>query len=341
MPLKFTGERFIPDAPESYASIAYEHWHRYAYAQRFAAGRRVLDAACGEGYGAALIAEVAESVTGVDIDPEALAHARSTHQRSNLRFLEGSVASLPITDERFDLVTSFETIEHVDEASQLAFIRDVRRVLRDDGVFIISSPDRRTYSDERGYRNPYHVRELYFDEFRDMLRPHFRHVEFLAQGIHGISYLHPLDRNEGHLVPMGVKELSGGRFQTDESVPPHLYYLAICSNEPISLPHSILWERTEALLDENAVPLRREIMRFGLENERLTKELAEARAQLAARDQELANVSTTVAAMNATLAAMRSTIAAMQSTRTWRAKLAIDDVSAKLSELRSKLRARS
>jgi len=349
MALKFTGERFVPDSPSSYSSIAYEHWHRYAYAQRFAAGKRVLDAACGEGYGAAFLARVAQSVVGVDIAEEALEHARTAHARDNLRFLQGSVAKLPIGDEKFDLVTSFETIEHVEEPAQLSFIREVRRVLEPDGVFIISSPDRRTYSDERGYRNQYHLRELYFDEFRDMLAPHFKHLQFLAQGVHGISYLHPLDTREGHLVEIGVRGLERGTFEPDESSPPHLYFIAICSSKPIELPHSLLWERTEGLLDESAVPLRAEIMRFGLENERLGKELAEARALLAESERELTSRVEEIAMREAQLAQREAQLAerdaqisdldrkisAMSSTTTWRAKRAIEDVSAKI---RTKLR---
>ena len=70
--ITFTGERFVPGCA---GEIAYEHWHRYAFARQFVAGKRVLDAACGEGYGSALLASVAASVVGVDIDAPAVAHA--------------------------------------------------------------------------------------------------------------------------------------------------------------------------------------------------------------------------------------------------------------------------
>jgi 2-polyprenyl-3-methyl-5-hydroxy-6-metoxy-1,4-benzoquinol methylase len=77
--LPFTGERFIPGAA---GDMAYEHWHRYAFARRFAAGKRVLDAACGEGYGTALLASVATEALGVDLDPAAIEHAaRDTRAR--------------------------------------------------------------------------------------------------------------------------------------------------------------------------------------------------------------------------------------------------------------------
>src|SRR5438046_2018790 len=85
--LNFTGERF---APEVTGAIWYEHWHRYCVARPLAKGLRVLDAACGEGYGSFLLAQTAKEVVGIDIAPEAIAHAKSRYVSSNLRYVEGS-----------------------------------------------------------------------------------------------------------------------------------------------------------------------------------------------------------------------------------------------------------
>src|SRR5439155_10039614 len=102
--MEFTGERFVPACS---GEIAYEHWHRYAFARRIAGGRRVLDVACGEGYGAALLAGVASEVVGVDIDAATLAHAAASYtDHANLRFMRGSCAALPFADASFDLVVS-------------------------------------------------------------------------------------------------------------------------------------------------------------------------------------------------------------------------------------------
>src|SRR5436190_10605249 len=98
---EFTGERFLPSCS---GEIAYEHWHRYAFARRFVAGKRVLDVACGEGYGSALLAQVAATVTGIDIDAAAVAHARESYAAlTNLRFNEGSAATLPLLDGSVDV----------------------------------------------------------------------------------------------------------------------------------------------------------------------------------------------------------------------------------------------
>src|SRR5512141_695907 len=115
--LPFTGERYTP---EGVREIAYEHWHRYAFATRLAKGRRVLDAACGEGYGSALLAQVAQDVVGVDISDEAVAHARSRYTAANLRFDRIDATALDAFDAaQFGLIASFETLEHVRQQERM------------------------------------------------------------------------------------------------------------------------------------------------------------------------------------------------------------------------------
>ena len=167
----FTGERFVPGA---IGEIAYEHWHRYAFARRFAAGRRVLDAACGEGYGTALLGAVAAGATGVDIDAAAIARARATYgDRNHVSFATGSVTALPFAAASFDVVVSFETIEHLDAREQPPMLAEFRRVLAPGGLLVLSSPNKRRYSDERSHRNPFHRHELYRDDLARLLEPEF------------------------------------------------------------------------------------------------------------------------------------------------------------------------
>ncbi len=155
--LEFTGERFVPGIA---GEIAHEHWHRYAFARRYVAGKRVLDVACGEGYGSALLAGVASTVTGIDIDAGAVAHARATYAAlSNVRFEEGSAASLPLADGSVDAVVSFETIEHLPRADQPRMMEEIARVLAADGVLVMSAPNPVEYSAARNYSNPFHLHE--------------------------------------------------------------------------------------------------------------------------------------------------------------------------------------
>ena len=167
----FTGERFVPSCS---GEIAYEHWHRYAFARRFAVGKRVLDAACGEGYGTALLGAVAASVVGIDIDIATIDHARVTYGEDiRIRFVAASCSGLPLPSASFDVVVSFETIEHLRAAEQPDMLSEFARVLAPDGVLVISSPNRRLYSDARDYVNPFHLQELYRDDLARLLGARF------------------------------------------------------------------------------------------------------------------------------------------------------------------------
>ena len=120
-PLAFTGERFVPGIQ---GEMWLEHWHRYHFASRFAAGKRVADVACGEGYGSALLARQAASVVGVDVSPEAVGHARRAYEGvARLHFEQGSCTALPLETGSIDLFISFETIEHIHE--QEAFLDEI------------------------------------------------------------------------------------------------------------------------------------------------------------------------------------------------------------------------
>ncbi len=179
--LTFTGERFLPACT---GEIAYEHWHRYAFARRFVAGKRALDAACGEGYGSALLGETAASVVGIDIDGPTIAHALTRYGNGGgVRFIEGSCTELPLPDASIDVVVSFETIEHLCEEDQPRMVAEFARVLSPGGIVVISSPNKRLYSDERNYVNEFHLHELYRDGLARLLTPAFSAQRWHHQSI--------------------------------------------------------------------------------------------------------------------------------------------------------------
>jgi SAM-dependent methyltransferase len=219
--LEFTGERFTP---ECVREIWYEHWHRYAFARAFAQGRRVLDAACGEGYGSALLADTAASVLGMDIDPAAIAHARARYAGSaNLRFEAGDCTALDAGTGAFDLVVSFETLEHVH--AQEALVAGFARALAADGLLIVSSPDKRTYSDASGFRNEFHVRELYREELLALLGRHFPYVRLYAQKLLFQSAIWALDGDGGDLAATTMVDAAPRAGLAYEP----LYYIAVCA----------------------------------------------------------------------------------------------------------------
>jgi len=195
--LPFTGERFVPGVR---GEIWVEHWHRYHFAARFAAGQRVVDAACGEGYGSALLAATAASVVGADISPDAIAHARAAYAGiANLSFVEAPCTRLPLGDASADLFVSFETVEHIRE--QEAFLDEIARVLAPNGLLLLSCPNKREYSDRRGFVNEFHVKELYREELETLVARRFRHTRWYGQRPSFFSVIAPEPQSEvGHLA---------------------------------------------------------------------------------------------------------------------------------------------
>ena len=226
--LEFTGERFVPGAR---GPIWIEHWHRYHFAAPIARGKRVLDIACGEGYGSALLARTASAVTGVDISAEAIAHARRTYAGiGNLRYAEGSCTAIPLGEASVDLVVSFETIEHIRE--QAEFLAEIARVLAPEGVLLLSSPDKAEYSDRRNFTNEFHVRELYRDELQSLLAARFPHLRWFAQKPTFYSVIAPeTPATEGALVEVGEDDPS----RAGEMLPAPLYHLVAASRSAAAI----------------------------------------------------------------------------------------------------------
>ncbi len=225
--LPFTGERFTP---ECVREIRYEHWHRYLFAWRIAEGKRVLDAACGEGYGSALLARTATSVHGVDIDAASVAHARERYVRENLRYEVADATQLDVAPASYDLIVSFETLEHVE--AQERMLDGFAHALADDGVLVISSPDKRTYSEVAGFRNEFHTRELYRDELLAMLKPHFPHVRLYGQKLLFQSAIWAQDGTGGPCEAWTGAAAPGGAIVGNLDYAP-LYFIAVCARREL------------------------------------------------------------------------------------------------------------
>ena len=177
-PMEFTGERFTPGV---HGNIELEHLHRYLAASELATDRVVLDIASGEGYGSAMLAEIACKVIGVDISDEAVRYARNRYKKDNLEYVIGSCSDIPIPDASVDMVVSFETIEHHDQHEQM--MQEIKRVLRPSGFMLISSPDKYHYSVEPGNSNPFHVKELYEHELKKLIERHFKNSVYFGQRV--------------------------------------------------------------------------------------------------------------------------------------------------------------
>lgn len=186
----FSGERFIPSEFSCDQDISQFHIQRYVFARKFVEKKVVLDIACGEGYGSFLLAENAKRVEGVDNSNVAINEAVLKYKKENLSFSEGDATWLGFDDAVFDVVISFETIEHLSVNDQRKFLVELRRVLKPGGLLVISTPDKNIYG--WGY-NPFHLHELSKKEFSSLLKKFFETNSLYAQ-----------DRRERSTFPIRV-----------------------------------------------------------------------------------------------------------------------------------------
>jgi ubiquinone/menaquinone biosynthesis C-methylase UbiE len=162
-----------------YNDVMIEHLHRYGIVLDLCSGKVILDIACGEGYGTNLIASKAKAAIGVDIDIPTIEAAKKKYKKDNLNYYQGSANQIPCDDNFFDVVVSFETIEHHTMHEEM--MAEIKRVLKPDGFLLISTPDKLVYSDKKKIKNKYHVKELYKEEFRSLLSSYFTSVKLFKQ----------------------------------------------------------------------------------------------------------------------------------------------------------------
>ncbi len=177
-PLELTGERTLPDVP------AENYWFRrhlavYEWIAERVAGKRVIDMACGEGYGSDLLAQRAAEVVGLDANPEAHEHARLRYRRANLRFARGLVETFG-EPGAFDAVVFLQTIEHVHDP--LAVLGHLRSLLAPGGTAYVSTPNVLTLAPPGAERsgNPWHLKEYRAAEFRQLCGGVFGAVELVG-----------------------------------------------------------------------------------------------------------------------------------------------------------------
>lgn len=240
MPLPESDERLTPGRR---GQTEIEHFHRYLFARTLCRGKDVVDVASGEGYGAAFLAGVAASVTGIEIDPAVVAHAQAAHGSPTTRFLQGDALDIPLPDASADIVVSFETIEHL--ADQDRFMREVKRILRLGGLFIVSTPDKTHYSDpERP--NPFHVKELSRRDFGRLLQGHFAKSAFALQRAFLGSALLPEDQSTDGFV--FIDRLDGDTFEVSRRFPRAPYVVALATDGELPSPNPSLYVETGDLI---------------------------------------------------------------------------------------------
>lgn len=210
--------------PENKDRSFYEHIHRYLFAKELVKGLDVLDISCGEGYGSKLLSENARAVLGADIDKDIIESAKIKYESENLHFCVNDCTKMTFEDNSFDCIISFETIEHVEE--QEKFLFEIKRVLKPNGILIISTPDTYEYSFLRNYNNPDHIKEFTKKEFQTFLASKFNNVVLFGQRFVQNSIIFPCGI-ENNLYKM--MECT----KSDSWQP--MYLLACCSNNKLDL----------------------------------------------------------------------------------------------------------
>ncbi|NQX47270.1 class I SAM-dependent methyltransferase [Paenibacillus tritici] len=218
--MEYTGERFIPE--NDGVEIEAEHVHRYKSITNGLKNLKVLDAGCGTGYGSFFMSQFAKEVTGIDISEETIEWCKEHYtDQGNLNFKQASLESLPFEDAEFDCIVNFEVIEHVDANIQNLFLKEAKRVLKSDGILIMSTPNKLIYTDKSGYRNPFHLSEFYPEDFKLFLKQEFENVKIFNQSLHVVSNIRDESQNEKRV-----------RVIQNESIDNEgKYMIALCSNE--------------------------------------------------------------------------------------------------------------
>jgi ubiquinone/menaquinone biosynthesis C-methylase UbiE len=183
-------ERFDPEQSAG-TLMDSEHRGRYCWAAQLLAGKSILDAGCGTGYGLAIMAEAgAGELTGVDLDEGAVAAARGRTEQHGATVTEGDLHALGFPDASFDAAVCFETIEHL--ASPEQGLAELRRVVRPGGMLLVSSPNPDVYPSG----NQHHLHELRPDELCGLVGEHFKAVGSYVQHAWLASVIEPAEAHQ-------------------------------------------------------------------------------------------------------------------------------------------------
>ncbi len=212
----------------------YEHWHRYHWLAPLIKDQVVADLACGEGYGSALLAQHAKEIFAIDIDQTTIDAASRNYPVSHLKFLQADVLETPLEQNSLDVVVSFETLEHLVEQQQL--LDEFNRILKPQGVLVLSTPDKNVYSGEH-HHNEFHEKELSADEFTALVEKNFTHVHYFGQELQTVSLLSPMNTNSGLQQTKPVYVDQDNAFKPHAKLSKPTYMIAVAShNESALLP---------------------------------------------------------------------------------------------------------
>ncbi len=224
--MKFTGERVIPEQVEL-TPLLEEHLARYFFAREFVQGQRVLDLGCGTGYGSYYLSQKgAQFVLATDIDAEAIQYARLHYKAPNLAYFQSNGSHLPLSQQTFNIIVSFEVIEHLQAVE--AYLTEISRVMTDNGWLIGSTPNKLIYSmGANESHNPFHWREYDPSELDSLLKQFFNSVFILGQRPFYGFVIGPVPINQNETAP--VVEFLPENIRTEHSIADSKYLVYLAS----------------------------------------------------------------------------------------------------------------
>jgi len=233
--MKDTGERLI--AKGNTKTLTYgEHLNRYISVCDIVSNKTVLDVASGSGYGTFLLSKYAKKIYGIDNSSDAIKYSKNNYKNKNLEYELGDAEKMPYKDGSFDVVISFETIEHLKNPEE--YLKEVKRVLKKDGIFVVSTPN----DDEFTEGNEFHIHEYKLDELINLISKYFSNTKNYFQGTYFASGIYnETNFNRGFSVQNSSTSLTFG-----QDILKAIYFVIIASN---SKKHTPLLKENTVLAD--------------------------------------------------------------------------------------------
>ncbi|MBD3313418.1 methyltransferase domain-containing protein [Candidatus Woesearchaeota archaeon] len=269
-------EALKPGKRKGMEKLQNEHMARYIFACQFVNKKDVLDLGCGYGYGADMMASTARRVLGVDRSRKVIEYSGKKYKKNNLAFRKDDCRKLGI-DGKYDIITSFEVIEHIDRPED--FLREIRRLLKKDGLLIISTPNVQRPLADYEEKNPYHIKEYTQKDFKKLLDDHFRRVSVFSQTNHLASVI--ADKKAGSKLISDFHQKSN--MSNMSNIVPE-YLVAVCSSKPIKAESLMFidnndyitnlaknWWEKDVLVNEQAARIREHEQHIRYKNSHINK----------------------------------------------------------------------
>jgi len=240
--------RYLEQLMPATSEVTYDRLVGYGFARRFVRGKIVADIGWEVGYGPQLLAETAESVVVLAGSAEAVDPASTTPSAPNASYRKIDFPKLPYPEDYFDVAVAFGVIENLEQPE--ALVGEARRVLKRDGVLVISTPDRQTNADDRSDRGPGHRSGMYVHEFRELLEAHFGHASVYRQGAVAGDFIFPVS-GEVTGTPVESASLSASNPRVGTEPPTTRSLIAVCGNTgALEEQPYLLLDRDRRIFDE-------------------------------------------------------------------------------------------